>query len=118
MTGCLPNTYTLYIFTIPIVIFYQLAAPLMLFKIGDDSAKGTPFLTDIMNFMQLKYMYSSEWFYITECFKLRKTLLCEYIKVKRIINFQVIMKLLIRMAKKHNHLIPILHGFLLVKACI
>jgi len=30
----------------------------MLFNIGDDSANGTCFLTDIMNFMQLKYIYS------------------------------------------------------------
>ena len=66
MTGCLPNTSTLYIFTIPIVIFSQFAAPLMLFKIGEDSANGTPFFTEIMNFMQLKYMYSSELFSITE----------------------------------------------------
>lgn len=36
MTGCFPKTYTLYILTIPPVIFSQLAAPLILFKIGED----------------------------------------------------------------------------------
>ncbi len=66
MTGCLPRTSTLYILIIPIVILSQFAAPLMLFKIGDDSANGTPFFTDIMNFMQLKYMNSSALFSITE----------------------------------------------------
>ncbi len=66
MTGCLPKTSTLYILTIPTVIFSQLAAPLMLFKIGEDYAKGTPFFTEIMNFIQLKYMYSSELFSTTE----------------------------------------------------
>ena len=39
------------------VTFYQLAAPLMLFRTGDDSAKDTCFLTSIMNFMQFMYMY-------------------------------------------------------------
>ena len=36
----------------------------MLFKTGEDSAKETPFLTSIMNFMQFKYMYSLEYFSI------------------------------------------------------
>ena len=40
-----------------LVIFSQLAAPLMLLRIGDDYENGTPFLTSMMNLIQLKYMY-------------------------------------------------------------
>ena len=40
------------------VTFYQDAAPLMLFKTGEDSAKEVLFFTSWMNFKQFMYMYS------------------------------------------------------------
>jgi hypothetical protein len=46
------------------VTFSQLAAPLMLLRTGDDSVKGTCFLTSMINLMQFMYMYSSEYFSI------------------------------------------------------
>ena len=53
----------MYILGIPPAIFYQLAAPEILFKIGDDSWKGTPFFAYFINLIQFKYMYSSAYFY-------------------------------------------------------
>jgi hypothetical protein len=48
------------IFTV--VTFCQEAAPLMLVRTGEDSAKGTLFFTSIMNLMQFMYIYSSAYF--------------------------------------------------------
>lgn len=66
ITGCFPNTSALYIFIIPPVTFYQEAAPLILHKTGEDSLKGTPFFTSIMNLMQLMYIYSSAYLSIRD----------------------------------------------------
>lgn len=50
--------HALNIQSVTAVTFYHEAAPLILFSTGEDSAKGTCFLTSIMNFMQFMYMYS------------------------------------------------------------
>ena len=52
----LDHALNIHLFTA--VTFYQEAAPLILFSTGEDYAKGTPFLTSIMNFMQFMYIYS------------------------------------------------------------
>lgn len=45
--------------TITPVTFSQEAAPLMLLRMGEDSANDTPFFTSIINLMEFIYMYSA-----------------------------------------------------------
>lgn len=54
--GCFARTSALYILGMPPAIFYQLAAPDMLWRIGEDSENGTPFFAYFMNFIQFKYI--------------------------------------------------------------
>jgi cytochrome c biogenesis protein ResB len=86
-------------------------------RIGDDSANGTPFFTDMINFMQLKYMYSSEWFSMTEFLMINVEIPCECIKVMQILRFPTVMKLQARKVRKHSHPNPKHHDFLQVRAC-
>lgn len=76
MTGCFPRTSALYILGIPPVIFYQLAAPEILFRMGDDSWKGTPFFACFMNWMQFRYMKSLAYFSIKLSYNMRHTVHC------------------------------------------
>lgn len=67
--------------------------------------------------MQLKYMYSSEWFSMTEFLMINVEIPCECIKVMQILRFPTVMKLQARKVRKHSHPNPKHHDFLQVRAC-
>jgi len=97
------------------VTFYHEAAPLMLLRTGDDSVKGTPFLTSIMNFMQFRYMYSSAYFSIKLGY-LDMKIPYELLQESKSQGGRLTLMLPTKMARNGSHLAPKLHDFQQVQA--
>ena len=95
------------------VTFYHEAAPLILLSTGEDSVKGTPFFTYIINFMQFKYIYSSAYFSIRFAYILY-LIPCGLIRGSPLLDALSTRLLPTKMAGNGSHPDPKLHGFLLV----
>lgn len=99
------------------VTFYQDAAPLMLFKTGEDSAKEVPFFTSWMNFRQFMYMYQLAYLSIRLA-QINVDLRGEQIQGSITIRDLSTQMLLRGKAGSGSHLAPRLRGYLLAKDCI
>jgi hypothetical protein len=99
------------------VTFYHEAAPLILLRIGEDSAKEVPFLTSCINLIQFMYIYSFAYLSIRLAW-IHAVLLYELIQVFRFINGLSARMLLKEKARNDNHLNPTLHDYPLVPSYI
>lgn len=87
----------------------------MLLRTGDDSVKGTPFLTSIINFMQFRYIYSSAYCSIKLTY-LGYYILYELTQGSKFKDGQSTMMLQAKKVGNDSHLDPKLRDFQLVQA--